>query len=960
MVVNVTGNAYVLGLYGSGSLFGSSNTDNTPVIQEMDLSALALPVRSVSANATPHKPVAPTPPWQQPAETPAQSSAAVTSALAGHPLINENAAQLDLPGASTDYKKLFALYQGLTTLTDLANRATQKGLSPTDQGQVAKAFAAGLAEVNTYVSAAKFDNLRLAEGTASSIDKTTLAVPKPITSYTTQPVTKSITDPVPAYQGNVQFSIAVKRLGVTSNVAIDLNNMGATPRTIGNVVSYINTQLAATGVATRFATSRSTSAPNTINVGGKTVTLGPGVSQWSLQVNVGTSETVTFGAPATAGAVYVAQTIGNPNPDKDPTTSDSDTQQQLLKFQTDTTSVDAPPQQPGQANFVNNRVFANTLGPEVKAVHATQVASDGSVYMLADITGTTAGQTIRGTQDTALLKYDSTGKLLYSRTLGASGSATGLGLAVSADGHVAVTGSVTGTLDGTVDGALNSGGTGSFATNSDSFVSLYDASGQEMWTERRGSRLNDEASQATFGADGTLYVAGRAQGQMPGTGAPVGGMDGYIEAFKTDTTGKPSVAFTQTFGTTAEDKPQGLVVSGNTLYTAGVENGHGIVRSFDISSGVAVAGATRDLGDLQGGSIAGIAMNGTQLVIAGSTSNGALNAGTPTQGFSGGSDAFVASVSGDLSSQASDSLSYYGGTGNDRVTSMAVANGQVWIGGQAGATATPGAGANPPDAPLGTTDGFLASIDPTTGAVGFTSRFTGKDNMAVPSAIAVAPTGASVLDRLGLPSGTLTLSDSQQLSAQSALRPGDQFTVQGGTGAKNTVTIAAGETLQTLATKITRASGFNATVTVTTSLDNTRQISIVPVNPRATVTIGAGPGDKNALPLLGIPEGVLRTTNFVNNVSVPGDGGTPIYGLGLSSTLNLSNNSQISHALAQVTSALGVVRTAYKALVDANTPQSVKDAQALAARANGPVPQYLTDQVANYQAALSRLTGGAQ
>ncbi len=958
MVINVTGNTYVLGLYGSG-LFGSSGTDTTPVIQTMDLSALAIPTRSATANATPTKRVAPTPPWQTP-ETPKQASAAVASALAGHGLINENAAQLDLQGASADYKKLFALYRGLTTLTDLANRATQKGLSPTDQGQVAKAFAAGLNEINAYVGAAKFDNLRLVDGTASSIDKTTLSVPKPITSYTTQPVTKSLTDEVPAYQGNVQFSIAVKRIGITSNVNIDLSNMGATPRTIGNVVSYINSQLAATGVATRFGTDRTISAPNTIKVAGKTVTLGAGVSQWALKVNVGTSETVTFGAPATAGAVYVAQTVGDPNPDKDPTTKDSITQQQLLKFQTDTTSVDAPPQQIGQANFVDNRVFAETLGREVSAVHATQVASDGSVYMLADITGATAGQSIRGTQDTALLKYDSAGKLLYSRTLGAAASATGLGLAVSADGHVAVTGSVTGGLDGTIDGALNSGATGSFATNSDSFVSLYDASGQEMWTERRGSRLNDEASQATFGADGTLYVAGRAKGQMPGTGAPLGGMDGYIEAFKTSAAGKPSVAFTQTFGTAVEDKPQGLVVSGNTLYTAGVENGRGIVRSFDISSGTAVAGATRDLGDLQGGSIAGIAMNGTQLVIAGSTSNGVLNAGTPTQAASGGSDGFVASVSGDLSSQASDSLSYYGGTVDERVTSMAVANGEVWIGGQAGATATPGAGPAPADAPLGVKDGFLASIDPTNGAVGWTSRFTGKDNMAVPSAIAVAPTGASVLDRLGLPSGTLTLSDSQELGAQSSLRPGDQFTVQGGSGLKNTVTIDPGETLKTLATKITRASGFNATVTVTSSLDGKRQISVVPVNPRATVTIGAGPGAKNALPLLGLPEGVLRTTSFVNNVSKPGDGGKPIYGLGLSSTLTLGTNPQISHALAQVTTALGVVRTAYKALVDVNTPQSVKDAQALAARAHGKVPQYLSDQLANYQAALARLTGGGR
>ncbi len=945
MVVNVTGNGYLLGL------FSSANSAVDGVVA-VDLTTLAIATRSAAQNATPLKPIAPTAPWTSP-ETPAGISASITAALAGLSFVNEGAAKLDLPGASADYRKLFALYQGLTTLTDLANKASTKGVTPLDQSQLAKAFANGLTEVTNYVGATKFDNLRLAEGSTSSLAKATLAVPKAATSYTTPPVTQSLTTPVAAYQGNVQFNIAVKKLSSTFNVAIDLSQMGAQPRTLGNVVNFINQQLTAAGVTTQFATSRTVTAPNTIKVGGKTVMLDQGVSQWALQVKVGTSETVSFSAPATAGAVYVAQTIGDPNPSKDPSKKDSTTQQQLLKFQTDTTAVDAPPQIADQANFVSGRVFADTLGPEVKVVHATQVASDGSVYMLADITGPSAGQAIRGTQDTALLKYDSAGKLIYSRTLGASGSATGLGLAVSADGHVAVTGSVTGTLDGAVDGPLNSGSTGSFAKNTDSFVSLYDAGGQEVWTERRGSRLNDEASQVAFAADGTVYVAGRAQGQMPGAGAPQGGMDSYIEAFKTDTAGKPSVAFTQTFGTAGEDKPQGIVVNGSTLYTASVENGRGILRSFDVSSGTAVPSATRDLGDLQGGSIAGIAMNGGQLIVAGTTSNAALAAGSVTRAASGGSDAFVASLAGDLSSQPSDAIAYYGGTGDDRATAMAVSGGQVWIGGQAG-TDLPGQPA------VGTKDGFLARLDPITGAIGWSSRFTGKSNMATPTAIAFAPTGASVLDRLGLPSGALTLSDSQQLSAQSALRAGDQFTVQGGSGVKHTVTIDPGETLNTLATKITRASGFEATVTVVSNLTGQRQLSIAPVNPRATVTLGVGPGDKNALPILGIPEGVLRATTVVNGVTLPGDGGNPIYGLGLSSTLTLSGSAQISHALAQVTTALGVIRTAYKAIVDAQTPQSVKDAQALAARAQGQVPQYLTDQLANYQAALSRLTGGQQ
>ena len=81
-----------------------------------------------------------------PARTPAQASANVQAALAGESIINEGAAKLDLPGASTDYKKLFALYQGLGTLLDLASKASG-GVSPQDQAQLSKAFNSGLAQV---------------------------------------------------------------------------------------------------------------------------------------------------------------------------------------------------------------------------------------------------------------------------------------------------------------------------------------------------------------------------------------------------------------------------------------------------------------------------------------------------------------------------------------------------------------------------------------------------------------------------------------------------------------------------------------------------------------------------------------------------------------------------------------------------------------------------------------------
>ena len=885
-------------------------------------------------------------PWYR-TQTPAESTAQVKSALQGRRLIDESAAKLDIDGASTDYRKLFALYQGLTTLSGVATEANAKGVSDLDKARINQIFAKGLTEISNYVNSAEFENLRLKQGEVVASAKAKLGVPKPKTEYTTPPLTNSTSTDVDAFQGNVQFTISVKRLGTTFDIPIDLAGMGAQQRTIGNVVTFVNQQLAATGVETRLQALRQPGHPRSIVSGGKTVTLPPTSDQWALKVKVGTSETVSFTAPATAGAVYVAQNVGDPDPDKKPATADGVTQRQLLKFQTDTANVPSPIQAAGETNWVDGRAFAKTLGPEVQKVRATKVGPDGSVYVLADINAATAGQGIRGSQDVALLKYDPAGKLVYSRTLGAGGTATGLGLAVSDDGKIAVAGSITGALNGAIDGAFNSGATGSFATNTDSFVTLYDADGEEVWTERRGAKLNDEASQVAFGADGTVYVAGKTQQALSGSTA-IGGWDSYIEGFKQDAlTKKVATTFTQSFGTVNNDKPSGLVVDGTNLLTASIENGRAVVRRFDLSGGAPVLTATRDLGDLGGGDIAGLAFDGGQVVIAGTAGNPALAGGTITNAHAGGLDVFAARLSSDLVSGGGDELAYYGGAGDDKATSMAVANGQVWIGGSAGTDL-------PNEAPVGTKDGFLINLNTATGAADWSRRFSGKDGIAAPTAIAVAPTGASVLDRIGLPSGTLDLTDSQKITAVSSLRAGDQFTVKAGDGRAGTVTIDNADTLDTLAQKIRRAAGFQAKVTLST-VEGVRSLRIEPLNPRFLLEIGKGTANKDALQTLGISEGIVRATMIDDaGKTVPADGKKQLYGLGLASDLNVGSSAQVGHTLAEIAGAINVVRKAYKDLVAAAQP---KGAATAAAKANGPVPAYLTNQIANYQAALDRLGG---
>jgi hypothetical protein len=899
--------------------------------------------------------VAPTAPWTT-QETAKQASANVTAALAGHKIIDENAAKLDLSGASADYKKLFALYQGLGTLSDMANQIKAAGTSSISKTQLQQTFLKGMAEVSSYIDSSSFEKLRLVQGEANTSDKSTLTVAKAPTKYTTPTLATSATDSVPAFEGDVQFDIKVTRVNQTYDIPIDLSQMPDQTRSVANVVNYVNDQLKAAGVETRFGTSRTAATPQQIKVGSNTVNLPAGPDQWALTVTIGTSETVDFSAPQTAGAVYLAQQVGKADPDGDSKTSDSTLQQQLLKFQTDTQDVDAPLQGAGQANWVDGRVFSKALDSSIGTVHAQTVGPDGSVYMLADVTGTVDGQSIKGTQDVALMKYDAAGKLVYTRTLGAASTATGLSLAVSSDGKVAVGGSVSGALDGSTDGALNSGTTGANAGQADSFVTLYDTSGQELWTQRRGARQDDQVNQVAFGADGTVYVAGQTKSAMPGGGAAQGDWDGYIEAFATDANGKVSTQFTQGFGTSGADKPKGMVVDGTSIVTASVEGGHAVLRRFDISSGAPVETSNRDLGDLEGGDIAGLALDSNgQLVIAGTTANPQLSVDTVSSAASGGTDAFAARIAADLSASASDRLAYYGGAGDDKATALAVSNGQVWIAGSAG-TDLPG------QAQIGTHDGFLANLDVDSGTVDWSRRFTGASQTASPTAIAVAPTGASVLDRLGLPSGVLSLDATNQLTAVSAMRAGDQFTISKDGAPATTVTIDKAETLDTLALKIQRASSFSVKVSVVSTLDGQKQLKLEPSYPGAVVEFGPGKGDKDALSQLGIPEGVLRATvTNKDGATVPADGKSNLYGLGLPSDLNLSNADQISHALAELANAQGVIRTAYKDLVTAATPKAQLNAAAAAAAAakSGSVPAYMTAQISNYQAALERLTGGS-
>ncbi len=875
---------------------------------------------------------APTAPWATDSTAP-KASDLVKKVLSGQRFINEGANQLDLPGASDDYRKLFALYQGLNALSGVASRWQDKGVTDGEKSRLQSIFAKGLSEINGYADTLKLEQLRLTRGEVLDSAKSTVGVPKNATSYTTDTLhTGSTSTEVEAFKGAAAFTIDVKLKNITKTIDIDLADMGSTPRTMGNVSNFINAKLEAEGYRTRFTVQRTPAEPRIMTVNGKQVTLPAVGDAFAFKIKGDSTETLTFSAAQTDPAVYVVTKGGDPDPDDDIKTDDGVYETKFSKFNT----------------ADGTKTFAETLEGSVGAVRATKTGPDGSIYMLAEVEGARVdGQTLKPGKDVALLKYDSAGQLVYSRTLGAAGDASGLSLALSSDGKVAIAGSITGELGGATNGALNSR---DGSEKPDSFATLFDAEGDEVWTVRKGALQEDEAQAVAFDAAGNVLVAGRTKSALPGGTAPVGGWDSYLTSYAADSKGVPKALFTQSFGTAGTDGVSGMVVDGNEVYLAGVESGRGVVRSFSVSGAVATAGATRDLGDMQGGAIAGLALDGGQLYVGGNTRNTALavggGAGPAVPG--GGMDAFAARLSTNLGSTAEDSLAYFGGTGNDTATAMAVSGGKVWLTGVSGEAPTTKGGQ----------DGYLAQINMGSKTVENSQKLTGKDGYVAPSALAVDASGASALDKFGLPRGTIDYTASQKVVAATSARPGDTFQIRTSDGnALKTITIEAKDTLETLAAKIRRAAGFRAKVEVVSD-GEVRRLKISPTSDKATVEMLGGKGGTDALSALGLSEGIVRKTKIEDGKIVPADGGAKIYGLKLGADLDLNDADSVKKTLAELSTALSAVRAVYRDLESAAKPQVAGATQSGHGKTGGVVPTYMKNQLANYQAALDRLGGG--
>ncbi|MDY7051877.1 Calx-beta domain-containing protein [Limnospira fusiformis] len=222
----------------------------------------------------------------------------------------------------------------------------------------------------------------------------------------------------------------------------------------------------------------------------------------------------------------------------------------------------------GETNSSNNDAFITKYQPDGTKdwtrllgtsgrdeAHALTTGSDGSIYVAGFTGGNLDGQrNSGGWEDAFITKYQPDGSKDWTRLLGTRGGDRANALTTGSDGSIYVAGRTYGNLDGQTNSGQN-----------DAFITKYQPDGTKNWTRLLGTSSWDEANALTTGRDGSIYVAGRTEGNLDGQ-TNSGWVDAFITKYQPDGTKD----WTRLLGTRAWDGANALTTgSDGSIYVAG-------------------------------------------------------------------------------------------------------------------------------------------------------------------------------------------------------------------------------------------------------------------------------------------------------------------------------------------------------------------------------------------------------
>ncbi|USI73270.1 hypothetical protein [Sphingomonas morindae] len=826
-------------------------------------------------------------------------------------------------------------YKALDRLQILAEAAAKPGLSEAERASLARSFDKGLRDLQSYMSGATLDKLRLLFGELSSHTESN-KLGGDVNSFTgqTRVLARSADGLLQGVSGSERIEITLGNRdgkGRTDTVTLDLSTLGQPPR-LGEVVKALNAKIGSIALTTSDGSPLLDGAGRPIPRWGAQFTLElVGEDQWAIGYRLPANETVRLGQAGAPDSIMVvsAQTDDNgttmamrrvDNPQDE--TANARPLDRIGAIDRDATAREA----------AKNDEAKRPKGPDGKPlpppdptkladldVRAMATDASGSSYVV----GTTDGDfgAYRSTGKTTLFvtKLDSAGHVLWQHPLGEPGTSTGGAISVDAAGTVTVSGTVSGDRDRTV------------SMDDDMVVARFTASGQKIFSTAIRSGGDDSATAVTVGADGSIYVGGQTS------------RDGVRQnfVFQIDAGGNLRQRATLATDTGGTIKALAVDPRSGALLALTRDDASAVLRTLDPAT--ITEQAQFDLGAVDARALA-VSSEG-RVAVAGATTGTAV-AGAQANGLTGGRDAFVTQLDATL---ANARTSYVGGGGDDQADSVAFIGDAIVIGGR---TKGDLAGTR-----TGKVDGFTARIALDSGAVGAIAQFGTYEESVGPVLVGRVPGPGSALQALGLPSGDLGGVEAPDLASQTGLHgkdeaigaAGDRFQLRLNDMPAFTVEIDKDETIRTLADKIKRKLG--KAVTVTAPVVEGRATLKISVTPGNSLKIMPGPQDQDALPRLGLEAGTLISDKPpAKDEPKVKPGGK--FALSLTTTLSLASREQAKTAVDAIKQAIARVQGAYSSLYWSPAKAALLD------KTQGqPIDARTQKQIDSYRSALTRLGG---
>lgn len=837
-------------------------------------------------------------------------------------------------GNDVDSRSLFALYGALTALQTLAQYGAEENTPAASLARLDVKFQQGFGELQDFLSTAEFNRITMLLGEKNDDVRSSVGLGRDRATVAGDIIqTGNRGDALAGIAGTEVFTVRIEKSGVADDITVDLSQIAGTI-TIDAVVDLINQQIEALTVVdgqgntvakhqTRFSVQRNADTDYFIQVDGtatETVTLIPQSAEPVLFVS-GARTPVTGDGDAAAILTTISN-IGSATPLHNLGQDISGTDIQATAIQEEAAllagEADAPP--PATA--------ASTAG-------GVAVDSLGNLYVVGTSQGSFDDQiNTASSGDVFLTKFDSRGNVIYSRLLGASDSAEAFAIAVDADDNIVVAGRTDSDLSGS-----------DVVSGSDAFVTKFNSRGDEIFTAQLDTVSDTAALALAVDAVGDVYVAGYSDGAISASSGFGGGRDGLI--MKLSGSDGSVQASTLIGGSGNEEVSAIAIAADGGILIASEEDGTAYLRKLDAATLAETYSLV--LGALSGGAIGGIAVDGSAVYVAGSTGDAAFDGGggTATNAHSGSIDGFVARIDDAGASASANFTTFVGGAGSDSIADVTISGGSVYV---AGRTTASIAG----ETELGSSDGFAAKLDGASGAIAFVDQFGAAFTDSQVSDIAFVASGRSVLDALGLRTGIVQQAETRDIVTQSSVNDGDFFYISVNGGAKRRITIYAGDTFETLASRIQLLSLRALEAEAAPGADGDL-LSVKAINGNEIEFFNGDTG-RDALAKLGIEPGrrlagdLIFETDFGAAGFDPADLGG-IFGLDLSAGFHIRDKTTARFVLSRLDGAISTVQRAFRSLFFDPVKASLLEQE----RLSGTVPPYLLKQIANFEDALLRL-----